>query len=248
MNTFNTVTITFNFIDICYPDYLQDSYNRDGECLVAIPFDTQSNYFKDKGEFAEDVAGEAMIYCESLWEYLPERDDKALELLTCAVLDEIDGMIFDIDDDEDTDEESECEPLVFYGYFSWTVEPVAIDLDDASFQSYLQTALWSSADDDDEPLDRDYGTEDFEADGRDSQRRQCEEFIRDNRLAIAAVMVKGVTLSQVMHDLWLTRNGHGAGFFDGDYPEPYATLLTDSAEKLGEVDVYVGDNDVLYFS
>ena len=27
------------------------------------------------------------------------------------------------------------------------------------------------------------------------------------------------------HDFWLTRNHHGAGFWDGDYPEPFADLV-----------------------
>lgn len=41
------------------------------------------------------------------------------------------------------------------------------------------------------------------------------------------------------HDLWLTRNGHGVGFWDGDWPEPLAEILTDSAHRLGPVDLYV---------
>ena len=39
---------------------------------------------------------------------------------------------------------------------------------------------------------------------------------------------------------------HGAGFWDGDWPEPEATKLTDAAEKAGEIHVYVGDDDALY--
>ena len=243
-------TVTFNFIDICTPCYLTDSHHRTNECLVAIPFDTQA--ISDKQTFAEEVASEAMAYCESLWEHLPEDDDEALELLTHAVLDEIQGMTLDIDTSENEDEDDMVEDVMFYGYFSWTVEPavesVAIELDDASFRSYLETALWSSSDDDGDPLDMDFGTDDFDSDQWDSQRRQCEEFIRNNCVAIAAVMAEGIPLPQIMHDLWLTRNHHGAGFWDGDYPEPYATLLTASAQKFGEVDVYIGDDEILYFS
>ena len=39
---------------------------------------------------------------------------------------------------------------------------------------------------------------------------------------------------QAGHDLWLTRNGHGCGFWDGDWKEPAATLLTAAAKSLGE--------------
>lgn len=46
-------------------------------------------------------------------------------------------------------------------------------------------------------------------------------------------------------DLWLTRNGHGAGFWDGDWPEGGATLDA-AARALGEFDLYPGDDGKLY--
>jgi len=48
------------------------------------------------------------------------------------------------------------------------------------------------------------------------------------------------------HDYWLTRNGHGAGFWDGDWPEPYAAQLDDSAHAYGTVELYVGDDGKIY--
>jgi hypothetical protein len=56
---------------------------------------------------------------------------------------------------------------------------------------------------------------------------------------------------QVGHDLWLTRNGHGAGFWDD--PEYYGgeknvKILTDKAHELGEINLYKGDDGLLYFS
>jgi hypothetical protein len=33
--------------------------------------------------------------------------------------------------------------------------------------------------------------------------------------------------------LWLTRNRHGAGFWDGDWPEPFATKATEWAHAYG---------------
>jgi hypothetical protein len=38
-------------------------------------------------------------------------------------------------------------------------------------------------------------------------------------------------------DFWLTRNGHGAGFWDGDWPEPAATILDKASKRFGEYDV-----------
>lgn len=45
-------------------------------------------------------------------------------------------------------------------------------------------------------------------------------------------------------DFWYTRNGHGCGFWDGDWPEPYATALTDAAHAFKSVDVYWNDGKV----
>ena len=48
------------------------------------------------------------------------------------------------------------------------------------------------------------------------------------------------------HDFWLTRNGHGAGFWDGDWPLPYADLLDKAAQAAGTCDLYVGDDGMIY--
>ena len=48
------------------------------------------------------------------------------------------------------------------------------------------------------------------------------------------------------HDFWLTRNSHGAGFWDGDWPEPYATQLTEAAKEFGEFNLYLGDDGRIY--
>ena len=48
------------------------------------------------------------------------------------------------------------------------------------------------------------------------------------------------------HDFWLTRNRHGAGFWDGDYIEPYAARLTEAAHVYGSADLYEGDDGMLY--
>ncbi|OQM74930.1 hypothetical protein [Manganibacter manganicus] len=43
------------------------------------------------------------------------------------------------------------------------------------------------------------------------------------------------------HDFWLTRCRHGAGFWDGDWPEPAATILDNAAKAFGNADLYIGD-------
>jgi hypothetical protein len=51
---------------------------------------------------------------------------------------------------------------------------------------------------------------------------------------------------QAGHDFWLTRNGHGAGFWDGDWPEPYAEMFTEGAKSYGEFQPYLGDDSLIY--
>ena len=54
------------------------------------------------------------------------------------------------------------------------------------------------------------------------------------------------TPEQAGHDFWLTRQGHGAGFWDGDWPEPYAAMLTKGAECYGEFQTYAGDDGLIH--
>lgn len=47
-------------------------------------------------------------------------------------------------------------------------------------------------------------------------------------------------------DLALTRNGHGAGFWSGDWEEPAASLLTEAAKRFGPQGLYLGDDGKVY--
>lgn len=47
------------------------------------------------------------------------------------------------------------------------------------------------------------------------------------------------------HDFFLTRNGHGVGFWDRDLGE-VGDRLSDAAEAFGEVWFYVGDDGQIY--
>ena len=48
------------------------------------------------------------------------------------------------------------------------------------------------------------------------------------------------------HDFWLTRNGHGAGFWDGDWPEDEGERMTATSKAFGECEIYAGDDGLLY--
>lgn len=108
--------------------------------------------------------------------------------------------------------------------------------------SYVETALWSSTDNDGVPLDNiKYANTELAEETISRMRADCEAFLKaTEHLEIP------VPQAQIAHDFWLTRNRHGAGFWDGDYPEPLAKELTDIAHGFGECDLYVGDDGKFY--
>lgn len=53
---------------------------------------------------------------------------------------------------------------------------------------------------------------------------------------------------QLGHDFWLSRNHHGAGFFDHSYDDDEEKILMDASHKLGEIYIYINDSGKLSFS
>lgn len=124
------------------------------------------------------------------------------------------------------------------------------------FVSYVGTALWSSVDDDGEPLDDSRDRDDVDPTTLEAMRRDCATFYAAN---FEHIHCSGAPLSREFegsiaareaamagHDFWLTRCGHGAGFWDGEWPEPHATTLDNAAQAFGNVDLYVGDDGLIY--
>lgn len=71
----------------------------------------------------------------------------------------------------------------------------------------------------------------------------CETFWNDNCALIEDNPI------QAGHDFWLTRNGHGAGFWDREeiWGKENAQSLTDAAHAAKECEVYTGDDGQIYF-
>ncbi len=96
--------------------------------------------------------------------------------------------------------------------------------DDRVLAQYFDTACWSSPDDDKEL---------FAHRLTKAARKTMEADLRDFLEANAEDI--GDRQEEAAHDFWLTRNGHGAGFWDGDWPEPAASRLTTNSKAYGEV-------------
>lgn len=109
-------------------------------------------------------------------------------------------------------------------------------------QGYIEAALWSSTDDDGTPLDSNFTEMDLSDEAREAMERDCAEFLEYNHDAVEDFMlVTGRTMPDVGHDLWLTRNRHGTGFWDRG-GEGIGEKLTKAAHTLGESVLYVSDD------
>lgn len=104
------------------------------------------------------------------------------------------------------------------------------------FTSYVSAALFTSTDDDGEPLDKNYIGADIAPETIAKMKTDCEAFCEANRADL-----KGIDRAQAGHDFWLTRNGHGAGFWDRGLGE-VGERLTKSAESFGAFELYIGDD------
>ena len=109
-------------------------------------------------------------------------------------------------------------------------------------RAYLECALWSSVDDNDEYFDSFSMMDIAETDISDAMNdvEGFLELIDFDKLNLDA--------AGVGHDFLLTRNGHGAGFWDRGYDEKLETILMDAAKSFSEVWLYIGDDQKLHFT
>lgn len=120
----------------------------------------------------------------------------------------------------------------------------------AFVQAYIVAALWSSTDETGEPLDAVFSEDDLAEETAQKMRSDCEDFIQANAsdLTVYCLQMKNEQWSgeaRAGHDFWLTRCGHGAGFWDrglGDLGERLST----AAKVYGNVDLYAGDDGQIY--
>lgn len=147
--------------------------------------------------------------------------------------------------DQEWDDDSPCSCNVCD--YDGTVGSFAINPDFEQFVTdYIACALWSSNDESDingdmsASLDENYGPEDIAPGTMEHIRTDCAIFYN----AYSGII--RLRAGQAGHDFWLTRNGHGAGFWDGDWAEPFATMLSEASRAAGPYTLYVGDDGTIY--
>ena len=115
------------------------------------------------------------------------------------------------------------------------------------FEGYVTCALWSSTDETTEsggyPLDDNYSIDDLSDEAKEKMRKDCREF-KLNAMFGSENLLEGYLPEQIGHDFWLTRNGHGCGFWDGDYEEEIGEKLTKISKEFGEQHLAVYDGKI----
>ncbi len=126
-------------------------------------------------------------------------------------------------------------------------------------EAYMTAALWSTThtidpinpDDEDAEgetrnLDDDFSILDIHPDTVKEMAKDCAKFQTENRLhLLAAYKREGYTESSAGHDFWLTRNGHGVGFWDRGLGVVGDTL-TAAAKQFKECNLCIGDDNKIH--
>jgi hypothetical protein len=120
-------------------------------------------------------------------------------------------------------------------------------------KAYIECMLWSSTGTEEEEfefLDEKYSIDDLSPEALTQINKDIADFMGESYIEVSEAYHKhNVDASQFGHDFWLSRNGHGTGFWDR--PEVYTKELADKlnkkAKKFHEIYAYVGDDEKIYF-
>jgi len=111
-----------------------------------------------------------------------------------------------------------------------------------ALESYLETAIWSSGEEYDE-----YAIYDFSRDCWEEAEQTLTAFVERHEDLIDRLLDQDLqTPSRIGHNLWLTTEGHGAGFWDEGLGEDGDTLTEDCKQHRTD-GIYVGDDGRLHF-
>lgn len=122
-------------------------------------------------------------------------------------------------------------------------------------RGYIDAMLWSETDESTpaggEPLDENYDADDLTDEARERIEVECRAFlyrvgylINEDGYLKRRDISQGTIAEYAGHDFWLTRAGHGTGFWDGDWTEHAGDVLTKTAKAFGEIHPFVQNGQV----
>jgi len=127
-------------------------------------------------------------------------------------------------------------------------------------QALAETILYTECDDNGTPLNRNYSIADFDEKSLETLYREFQEFVRVVEKQVTGKIGENwnsiddfydlmqPSENQTEYDYILTRNRHGAGFWDGDWASEVSQILTDAAQDQFEICVYVAEDGKIYLS
>lgn len=116
---------------------------------------------------------------------------------------------------------------------------------DAFATAYILCALWT--------FDENAPSGPFETSGRFQELfpkidgESLSKMIADCAAFQKLADLEGYPIKNAGHDFWLTRNGHGCGFWENDFgTEDQCARLTALSKTFRECDLYYGDDGKIY--
>lgn len=111
--------------------------------------------------------------------------------------------------------------------------------------AYFEAMEWTECNSDNPELEAANG---WSSDLLTKSEADCLAFLNENHgLLEVARRDHDYTDRQAGHDFWLTRNGHGVGFWDRGLGT-VGDALSEAATAYGTFDLYVGDDGDIYGS
>jgi len=111
-------------------------------------------------------------------------------------------------------------------------------------KAYIEAAFFTF----DENTEKVYGIDDLSHETKNAIIKDCQRFQVENSHLIIDDYLQNNSEPEIQagHDFWLTRNHHGAGFWDGEWSKNVGELLTQNAHKYGEFNLYIGIDNKIY--
>jgi hypothetical protein len=107
-------------------------------------------------------------------------------------------------------------------------------------KGYINCALCSSTDDNNDPLNKNYNQDDIALETLFEMVQDCFNFRVSN-----AADLTDLDIEQCGRDFWLTRQNQEAGFRERNLGD-VGDRLAEAAANFGEVHLYVGDDGQIY--
>jgi hypothetical protein len=130
-------------------------------------------------------------------------------------------------------------------------EAVMSNMSNSFTQGYIECALWSSSAEIEPHTDQsfqhhNYDESDLAPETLEQMLEDCADFQESNCTDLENY-AKNRLIDYAGHDFWLTRNGHGAGFWDRGLGE-LGKRLTTASKVYGSCDLYLGNDGLIYCS